>query len=279
MKKTLYSVLAIFGVVFMTPVLAQNAFSIVATSHSAPLLTSLSTAYMASHPNIHVHVQTRGRVTSRLAVEAGEAELALFDGATSSEETPADLQAKPLAFDALAVVVNPHNGVSNLTTQQLLSIYRGQTTNWKRLGGKDKPIVVISRESVSALRTAFERQLTAKNSPQDKSFTLAKHAQIINDNDVLKHMVTANPYAIGYLPLNRVDASVHALSIDGLSPSSENIHNQTYPLAWPVNWLFKQKLMSPEVQAFLAWGLTPEAQSLVQKHGFFAVKPAEGHSH
>ena len=61
-----------------------------------------------------------------------------------------------IAYDALAVIVNPSNPVSQLTRQQLEAIFRGKITNWKQLGGPDMKIIVYSRETSSGTYEFFK---------------------------------------------------------------------------------------------------------------------------
>lgn len=84
----------------------------------------------------------------------------LYEIGHSSRELKTDgsedgLDAIAYAIDGIAVIVHKNNGVSDLTKEQLFSIYTGKITNWKDVGGKDAPITVITRESGSGTRSAF----------------------------------------------------------------------------------------------------------------------------
>ena len=54
-----------------------------------------------------------------------------------------------LAYDGIAIIVNPSNPVSDLTLEQIASIFTGEITNWSEVGGNDAQIVLIGREAGS----------------------------------------------------------------------------------------------------------------------------------
>jgi phosphate transport system substrate-binding protein len=189
----------------------------------------------------------------------------------SSEKEPT-LVEEVVARDGIAVVVNPKNTLKGLTAEQVTAIYKGEVTNWKQVGGEDKPIVAITRDTASGTRGAFEDIMSLKKKVSGKEVSaISQRAQVANGNGALKTMVASNPYAIGYISLGTVDESVHALAINGTDASVANVKNGSYKVARPFLVLYKQGKPSAETQKFLDWMLTPEAQTLVEKEGYISV--------
>ncbi|KAA1302561.1 phosphate ABC transporter substrate-binding protein, partial [Escherichia coli] len=174
--------------------------------------------------------------------------------------------------DGIAVVVNPQNKLSGLTAEQVTAIYKGEVTNWKDVGGADKPIVAITRDTASGTRGAFEDIMSLKMKISGKKVSaISQRAQVANGNGALKTMVASNPYAIGYISLGTVDGSVNALPIDGIEASVDNVKNGSYKVARPFLVLYKDGKPSAETQKFLDWMLTDEAQALVDQKGYISV--------
>ena len=130
-----------------------------------------------------------------------------------------------VAIDAIVIVTDTQNKVDNLTTQQLIDIYKGKIRNWKEVGGEDLPIVVIGRESGSGTRSAFEEILNIEEQCQ--------YANEINETGPIIAKVQSIPGAIGYVSLDVIDETVKPLSIDGVQASEETIQNGQYSLQRP----------------------------------------------
>ena len=197
--------------------------------------------------------------------------MCIRDSLKDSEKEPT-LKEEAIALDGIAVVVNPQNKLNGLTAEQVTAIYKGEVTNWKDVGGADKPIVAITRDTASGTRGAFEDIMKLKMKISGKKVSaISQRAQVANGNGALKTMVASNPYAIGYISLGTVDGSVNALPIDGIQASVDNVKNGSYKVARPFLVLYKEGKPSAETQKFLDWMLTKEAQALVDQKGYISV--------
>lgn len=154
-----------------------------------------------------------------------------FDVANSSRalksEEAKKLDATTICLDGIAVVVNPKNGVKNITMDQLKQVFTGAITNWKELGGVDKTIKVVAREEGSGTRDGFESivGMEAKD--------LVKSAEIQNATGSVVSSVAGNQNAIGYISLGALTSHVSALTVDGVQATEVNVSNQTYKLQRP----------------------------------------------
>lgn len=272
MKKTVIGAIALLGTLAVTPASAKETISAVGSSSVTPLMEVFSETYMKSNSNVFIEVQGPGSSAGVRAAKDGSADLGMSSRDLKPEEKEPTLIEEVVARDGIAVVVNPANDLKGLTAAQVTAIYKGEVSNWKEVGGADKPIVAITRDTASGTRGAFEDIMSLKQKINGIKVTaISQRAQVANGNGALKTMVASNPYAIGYISLGTVDESVHALEIDGTPASVDNVKNGSYKVARPFLVLYKEGKPSAETQKFLDWMLTDEAQAIVEKKGYISV--------
>lgn len=130
-----------------------------------------------------------------------------------------------VAIDGIVIIVHKDSVVKNLSSKHLVSIYKGEIRNWKELGGKDEPIVVVGREASSGTRGAFEEILNIEGK--------CDYARELNETGAVVAAVQSTPGAIGYVSLDVVNDKVSVVSIDGIIPSIDNIKDGIYKLQRP----------------------------------------------
>ncbi|MBY6196010.1 phosphate ABC transporter substrate-binding protein [Vibrio hangzhouensis] len=272
MKKTVIGAIALLGALAVTQASAKETISAVGSSSVTPLMEVFSETYMKSNSNVFIEVQGPGSSAGVRAAKDGSADLGMSSRDLKPEEKEPTLVEEVVARDGIAVVVNPANDLKGLTAAQVTAIYKGEVSNWKEVGGADKPIVAITRDTASGTRGAFEDIMSLKQKINGIKVTaISQRAQVANGNGALKTMVASNPYAIGYISLGTVDESVHALEIDGTPASVDNVKNGSYKVARPFLVLYKEGKPSAETQKFLDWMLADEAQAIVEKKGYISV--------
>lgn len=170
-----------------------------------------------------------------------------------------------VAFDGLAVMVNPANKVGALTMAQLADIYTGKIRNWKELGGDDAEIVVISRDTNSGTYETFNELVLRKN-------PVVKGAEYVGSNGQAKTRVASTKNAVAYVGLGFADDSVKTLSVDGILPSSKTIVSGKYPIARPL-FMFTNKYpkMGTPVYDFVTLHLSEEGREIVRDLGYVPV--------
>lgn len=173
-----------------------------------------------------------------------------------------------IAYDGITAIVNPSNPVSNLTFDQLRGIYDGNITNWKEVGGEDKPIAVISRDSSSGTYEYFKETVLKGNEFTPKALTQGTTGGIVGE-------VSQNPSAIGYIGYGYLDESVKALSLDkgngSISPTLKSIMDGTYPLSRPL-YVYTNGEPSGMKKEFIDFVLSEKGQSTVSKVGYIPLK-------
>ena len=131
-----------------------------------PLTQELSEMYMKKNPSATVTVTGGGSGVGISALLDGTTDLAMASRRIKFSEKMKMKQSKHepceyiVAYDALAVIVNPQNPVKQLTREQLEDIFRGKITNWKEVD-EDARIVVYSRETSSGTYEFFQRKRLA----------------------------------------------------------------------------------------------------------------------
>lgn len=175
---------------------------------------------------------------------------------------------KIIARDALAVIVNPKNKVSQLTRQQLEDIFTGKITSWKQVGGADLKIVVYSRETSSGTYEFFKESILKNKNYMSSVLSMPATGAIIQS-------VGQTPGAIGYVGLAYLTPSVKAIKVsyDGknfVDPSFANAKNGSYPVVRPLYFYYvkqKEKAAKP----FVDFCMSAEGQALVKKVGYIDV--------
>lgn len=238
--------------------------------------------YQQVNPNARVSVSGGGSGTGITSLISGTVDIANASRRITEEELAAARQAGfdphefTIARDAIAIIVNPRNPVSNLTLQQLSRIYRGEINNWSELGGEDREIVRLSRETNSGSHLFFLESVV-RMGEMDNNAIFSASTLLLPSSEGIIAEVRDNPNAIGYDSLGYITSDVKLVGISSLEepmnfilPSLETVSNHTYLLS---RNLYMYTLDEPEglVKTYLDWIMGPEAQEIAHKLGFMPV--------
>lgn len=170
-----------------------------------------------------------------------------------------------VAFDGLAVVVNPKNPVKALTISQIADIYTGKISNWKQLGGEDAKIVVVSRDTNSGTYETFNELVL-------KKAAITKDAEYVGSNGQARTRVNTTKNAIAYVGLGFVDDTVKPLSVEGILPTAKSVSTGKYPIARPL-YMFTNGYpkMGSDVYNFVTLHLSKEGREIVSDLGYIPV--------
>lgn len=189
------------------------------------MINAIKEGIEENYPELSLEPQFTGSSAGIEAVLNGTADIGNSSRYLKDAEKEKGLTENIVAIDAIVIVTDTQNKVDNLTTQQLIDIYKGKIRNWKEVGGEDLPIVVIGRESGSGTRSAFEEILNIEEQCQ--------YANEVNETGPIIAKVQSIPGAIGYVSLDVIDETVKPLSIDGVQASEETFQNGQYSLQRP----------------------------------------------
>lgn len=225
------------------------------------LCNAMNAAFSQKYPQAQAQAQFTGSSAGIEAVLAGTSDIGNSSRALKDEEKQQGAVENIVAIDGIAVIVNTENKVEDLTTEQLIKIYTGEITNWKDVGGDDKPITVIGREAGSGTRGAFEELLEVEEK--------CKYAQEIDSTGAVVAKVTSTPDAIGYVSLDVIDDTVKPVKLDGVAPSEETIKSGDYTLARPFVMATKGEIseQSDVVKAYFDFIKSEEGQKIITSVG------------
>lgn len=183
------------------------------------------------------------------------------------------LMAIPYAIDGIAVVLHKDNAVESLTPDQIYSIYTGQITNWKQVGGPDALITVVTREASSGTRGAFTEIIGLEKKDKPES-NILDAATTCDSTGAIQTTVSQNSNAIGYMSFSDVDTGkVNIVKYDGVGISTATLKDGTYKLKREFYLIIKEgEVLSPAAQAFIDFVLSAEGQKLVQDNKLLSVK-------
>ncbi|HIQ01576.1 MAG TPA: phosphate ABC transporter substrate-binding protein [Anaerolineales bacterium] len=253
-----------------TPAKAELSGKIVEAGSTTvqPLAEKLAEAFMAKHPKVDITVQGGGSSVGIKSVGEGTVDVgaASREVKDSEREKYPDLKVFTIARDGIAIVVHPDVPVNGLTKEQVKGIFAGEITNWREVGGPDRPIVVVSREEGSGTRAAFEEMVMGKKGPP-----ITEKAILQPSNGAVRTTVATTPDSIGYLSFGYLDESVKALAIDGVEATEANAASGEYPIVRPLNFLTKGE-PTGLVKAWLDFILGDEGQQIVAEEGYIAVR-------
>ena len=194
------------------------------------------------------------------AVQEGRCDIGLSSRDLKDEEKAAGLNATVLAFDGIAIIVNPSNPVADLSLETIAKIYTGEIANWSEVGGSDAEIVLIGREAGSGTRDGFE-------SITDTEDACKYRQELTSTGDVIT-TVSQNPNAIGYASVASVKDTVKAVKVDGVAATEENIKNGSYVVQRPFVLVTKNGTkLSAAAQKFFDYITSADANELISAAG------------
>lgn len=228
------------------------------------VVKALGEAFMEMNPEVTVNYSGTGSGTGIQSTIDGTCDLGLSSRALKDEEKTNGAVENIVALDGVAVVINPANGVEDLSVEQIAQIFTGEITNWSELGGTDGEIAVFGREAGSGTRGAFEEIVGVEDACKYTN-------EYSSTGDVIGN-VASNPNAIGYASLSAVDDTVKAVKVNGVAPSEDTVKDGTYEIQRPFVMVTKDDAeLSEAAQAFLEFAMSEDAADIIAAAG--AVSP------
>jgi phosphate transport system substrate-binding protein len=241
-------------------------------------------AYQKIKPDVRISVTGGGSGTGIAALLNGTTSIANASRAIKPEEvnTAKKNGVDPVEFvvarDAIAVIVNPNNPVNQLTLQQISNIYSGKINNWSVVGGEDRPIVRLSRETNSGTHVYFLETVLRLSDTKNKTL-FSMDTLLLPSSEGITAEVSDNPNAIGYDGLGYMIPGVKMLAVAKeaksgyILPSAETVNDGTYPISRDL-YMYTNGQPASELKAYLDWIVSPAAQQIVTDLGFVPIKNA-----
>ncbi|MBQ8199899.1 MAG: phosphate ABC transporter substrate-binding protein [Lachnospiraceae bacterium] len=229
------------------------------------LANAVAEAFMEKNQGVTVTAEFTGSSAGIESLIAGSVEIGNSSRKLKEEEIANGAVENIVAIDGIAVVTDTANAVTDITKEDLAKIYTGEYTNWKDLGGKDEPIVVVGREAGSGTRSAFEELLEIEDA--------CKYANELDSTGAVIAKVASTPGAIGYASLDAIDDTVVAMAVEGVAATEENIKSGSYVLSRPFVMATMGAIseQSAAVQELFAYLQTEEGKEIIKAVGLITV--------
>ena len=248
-----------------TPADVSGTITLAGSTSMEKMANALGEAFMEKYPGVTVTTEFTGSSAGIEALTAGTVQIGNASRNLKDSEKEAGAVENIVAIDGIAVVVDKDNTVADLTKDQLIGIYKGETKNWSEVGGNDVPIVVIGRESASGTRGAFEEILEIEDA--------CAYANELDSTGAVMAKVASTPGAIGYVSLDVVDDTVNAVSLEGVAPTVENIKGGSYFLSRPFVMATMGEISAQDdiVKAYFAYIDSEEGKEIISEVGLITV--------
>lgn len=228
------------------------------------VIGALGEAFEGQNSGVTFTYNPTGSGSGIQAVKEGRCDIGLSSRDLKDEEIADGLKATVLAYDGIAVIVNPENPVVDLDMDSISKIYTGEITNWKDVGGQDAEIVLIGREAGSGTRDGFESITKTEDACQYRQ-------ELTSTGDVIT-AVSQNPAAIGYASLASVNEQVQTVRVNGVEPTEDSIKDGSYVIQRPFILVTKEDTpLSDTAQKFFDFATSVEAAQFISAAGAVSV--------
>jgi phosphate transport system substrate-binding protein len=256
--------------------LSAQAQKIKGSDTMLPLSQKEAESYMKANPSRTVIVTGGGSGVGISALVEGSTDIAQlsrkikFDEKQKLQKIGKTVKETVVAYDALAIIVNPGNKVRNLTREQLEGIFTGKIKNWKDVGGDDLQIVPYSRETSSGTYEFFKESVLKNKNYKNGIMSMPATGAIILS-------VKQTKGAIGYVGLAYLNKDVKAVNVsyDGgqtfVEPSLSTAKDGTYPIVRPLLYYYLTASEN-KVKTFIDYVLSDEGQKNISDTGFITLK-------
>ncbi len=227
-------------------------------STSMELIIGILGEVYEEQKGIRISYNPTGSSAGIMAVNDGRCDIGLSSRELKHSET--GLKTTLIAYDAIAVVVNKTNSISDMTIEQLNKIYTGEINNWKELGGLNMQIVLIGREANSGTRDGFESVTDTVNK--------CKYTREVTSSGDVMQTVQSNPNAIGYTSLASVSDDVTVINVNGIKPTVQSVQDGDYALKRSYYFVTREsEEPSQNTREFIEFALSPQSLKYIIKSG------------
>lgn len=248
---------------------AEDQLIVTGSTTLLPIAEQAAEQFQHDNRGSSVLVSGLGSSAGIEAVISGTSDVGTASRDLNSDEDDKGLFDTPVAYDGIAVIVNPKNPVKDLTSEQLRAIFAGEITNWREVGGKDREIDLVNRDEASGTREAFKKIVMGKT-------RFDRSAVVLPGTGQVRDVVARSEGAVGYISVGFVAprftrTQVKALGIDGIMPSDATVASREYPIARTLHFF---TLGEPKGLAarYIEYVLSPEVQEgVVTEAGFVPV--------
>ena len=270
MKKFLSIFFSIFFVCSLTGCSYAEDLRIDGSTTVLPIAQKAAEVFMKKNPSVRVYVSGSGSgtgikalidKTTNIATSSREAkEKEIADGKAKG----VILAAHKVALDGIVPIVHPSMKINNITIEQLRDIYNGKIKTWKELGGPDRPIAVVSRDTSSGTYEVWEEKILKGDRVRPDALLVASNGQAVQT-------VAGNKYAIGYIGIGYVDKSIKGLRVNDKTASASSVRDGSWPIARPL-FMYTNGKPAGTIGKFIDFMLSKEGQKIVNEVKYVSLK-------
>ena len=271
-KKGVFTMVVCGLIIFQLPAAhaASNQIAMTGSTTVLPIAQKAAEDFMQKHPDIQISVAGTG---------SGDGIKAIIDGTADIGNASRDMKGKEVklaeskgvtpvkhvvALDCICPVVHPVNPIQELSLEQLKEIYTGKIKKWSEVGGQNKPIVVISRDSSSGTFEVWNEKVLNKE-------RVRPDAQLQASNGAVAQAVAGNKYAVGYVGIGYLNPRLKAVNVNGVAAGAGTAMDGSYPVARQL-FMFTRGEPEGPVKMFLDFVKGPEGQKIAEEEGFVPVQ-------
>ena len=254
--------LSIVMMLLLTPCFAKrNKVTIAGSTTVLPIAQATAEIFMDNNPEVNISVRGGGSSVGIASIMAGTVDIGNASRHIKTKELVAARESgiNPVehivANDGIAVVLHIDNSVKALTMVQLKDIYVGKIQNWKEVGGKNLPIVVISRDVSSGTFEVFNKLVLKGAKSVDGALMLASNNAVVTT-------ISSTPGAIGYAGLGYITNKVKAIPINKVMPTVKTIQTKKYPISRTLH-MYTNGVPKGLVKKYINFVLSPEGQAII----------------
>jgi phosphate transport system substrate-binding protein len=235
-----------------------------------PVAQKAAEVYMKKNPETRIYVSGSGSGTGIKALIDGTTDIATSSREAKDKEIGSArskgviLTDHKVALDGIVPVIHPSMKIDNLTMEQLRDIYNGKIKRWKEIGGPDRPISVVSRDTSSGTYEVWAEKVLESDKVRPDALLVASNGQAVQT-------VAQNRYAIGYIGIGYIDRSVKVLKVNGKTASPEGIRDGSWPVARPL-YMYTNGKPSGVIGNFIDFVLSKEGQQIVNEVKYISIK-------
>lgn len=247
---------------------AEHQLIVTGSTTILPIAEVAAEDYHAANPDEYVLVSGVGSSAGIENVSSGTSDIGTSSRELKDEELDLGFVDTPVAYDAIAVIVNPSNSLTSLTRGQVKAIFQGKITNWREVGGPDLDIGLVNRDEASGTREAFGKIVL-------DSERFDPTAVILPGTGQVRSVVAQAPSAIGYISLGFVTDDVKAISVDGIVASEKTVVSGEYPIQRVLH-MFTKGEPTGLAKRYIDFVLSADIQeSVVRDAGFIPITAKE----
>ncbi|HEC80651.1 MAG TPA: phosphate ABC transporter substrate-binding protein [Firmicutes bacterium] len=276
MKLRVYNLITISVLIVLTTIYGckkkdTTEISIQGSTTVLPIVQRVAEVYMSKNPDVSLSVSGGGSGVGITALLDGTTDIAMASRQMKDKEKATankkgmKIKEVEIAMDGIAVIVHPSNSISEMTIDDIKSIYmEGGVSNWSKFGGEDKDIVVVSRDTASGTFEVFEKKVLGGEKVRADALLQAS-------NVAVKNAVAGSEGAIGYMGIGYLGDEVKALLVNGVEPTEANVLSGEYPIARKL-YLYIRGDASDDINAFVNFVLSEYGQRIVEEVGYIPLK-------